>query len=120
MTEPCDTCAAAPVCRALEQPIQEDSLDDGIFRKKITIPRAGTIVPQHSHTYAHTTHLLAGTVLLEAPDRLEVLVAPRSVTIPAFVKHKFTSLTNNATLVCEHDTATNGPVTIHEEHQIVG
>lgn len=46
----------------IELPEVEFSIQDGIFIKQMFMERAGIMVPQHSHSYAHSSMLAAGSV----------------------------------------------------------
>jgi quercetin dioxygenase-like cupin family protein len=112
----CNGCVACA-----EQPYGvEVHTADGVFVKQMVIPKAGTIVPQHSHVYDHITMLAKGSVLVHAGDMdtAEMRAAPCGILIRAGVKHSFTSMEDGAVLYCIHRER-DGGVAILEEHQIV-
>jgi quercetin dioxygenase-like cupin family protein len=85
------------------------------------IPKAGTIVPQHSHAYDHTSFVASGSVAVRGgPSGPSIVQAPAPIFIPAGVKHSFTSLEDNTLVLCIHNVSRAGFVEVREEHQIVG
>jgi quercetin dioxygenase-like cupin family protein len=105
---------------APEQPYGvEIKMADGIFVKQMAIPRAGTIIPQHSHKYDHLSMLARGSVRVwrDGADK-GVFHAPTGITIPAGCKHTFRSLEDNTVLYCVHRIDRADEVEILEEHQI--
>lgn len=105
---------------AVEQPpIWERTTTDDIFIKQLYIEKAFTLVPQHSHEYAHTTLLVAGSVRVWKDGvLLGDFEAPNMVLIPAYAKHTFQSLEGNTLLYCIHNVMRTGKVEIYEEHQL--
>ncbi len=106
--------------RALEQPYGvEIHTTDGVFIKQMTIPRAGTLVPQHVHSYSHASMLAVGSVrvwkdgVLAGDEK-----APTAIEIAAGVAHLFQSLEDNTILYCIHNVSRTGKVDILREHQI--
>lgn len=119
--KPCDKCTAG--CKALPaelQPFGEEYIADGIFVKEMKIPKSGTVVPQHSHVYEHMTLLVKGSVFVDDEKTIKTYHAPSAIIIKAHVKHSFTSLEDNTTLYCIHNTLQTGKVEIAEEHQLAG
>ena len=113
MTKPCDKCSCKDIC----QPYGNEFMAaDGVWIKEMIINKAGTIVPQHSHEYDHTSYLVKGSVLFEGKE----LTAPYPIHIPAHKKHTFQSLTDDTMILCIHNVSRHGEVKIHEEHQLVG
>lgn len=104
-----------------EQPIStEIKMADGIFVKSMLIQRAGTFVPQHSHSYDHLSMLAVGAVAVwEDGEPAGTHYAPKGLTIRAGVKHTFRSLVDNTLIYCVHRIDRTGEVEIAEEHQIV-
>jgi quercetin dioxygenase-like cupin family protein len=102
------------------QPFGEDfQTADGVFIKQMVIPRSGTIVPQHSHVYDHTTMLAKGILKVEVAGELAVVhYAPAAIFIRAGVKHLLTSLEDDTIAYCIHNVSRNGSVEVQEEHQI--
>lgn len=99
----------------------EEHTADGVFIKQMVIPKAGTVVPQHSHSYDHTTMLAAGSMLVKSDlmDRAELRHAPAAIFIPARVKHTFTSMVDHTVAYCIHRER-DGGASVHEEHQLEG
>lgn len=102
------------------QPLGNISIYGGVFVKEMLTPEAGTLIPQHAHTYDHISFLAAGAVRVW---RNNVLVgdftAPESIKIPALAKHRFLTLENWTLILCIHalaDGETEADL-IHEEHQ---
>lgn len=107
---------------ATEQPYGvEIRMADGIFIKQITVPLAMTLIPQHAHTYDHTSMIAVGTFRVWKDGALVGDVsAPTGLLIAAGIKHAFLSLTAGATLYCIHNVSRTGEMEIQEEHQLVG
>lgn len=94
---------------------------DGVFIKQMIIPKAGTLVPQHSHTYDHTWMLALGSARLWEDGRLVGdKKSPCGITIKAGTKHTFMSLEDNTIGYCIHNVSRTGDVEIVEEHQFEG
>ena len=103
----------------VEQPMQvEISMTDGVFIKQIVIPKAGTYVPQHSHTYDHTSMLAVGTMRVWA-DGLPLgdFDAPKPIQIKAGVKHTMLAMTDGVVFYCIHNVARTGEVDELEHHE---
>lgn len=108
-----------------QQPISTDiRMADGVFMKTMRIPKAGTFVPQHSHTFDHVSVLVRGRVFVTADygdgEVGEHLCAPASILIRAGVKHLFEALVDDTIILCVHDIGTAEGVSVAEEHHIVG
>lgn len=104
-----------------EQPYGvEIRMASDIFIKQMAIPKAGTIVPQHSHKYDHVSMLAWGSIRVwrDGVDR-GVFHAPTGITIPAGCKHTFRSLEDNTVIYCIHNIRDAEEVEISAEHQIV-
>jgi mannose-6-phosphate isomerase-like protein (cupin superfamily) len=117
----CGTCTA---CAALPDELQpygvEHATADGIFVKQMVIPKAGTIVPTHAHSYDHTTMVAKGSVDVWADGVFQRRYdAPEAIYIPALVKHRIVSLVDDCICYCIHRMR-DGGAAVHEEHQIVG
>lgn len=104
----------------IEQPIStEIHIADGVFVKTMVVQKAGTLVPQHSHTYDHVSVLVKGSVKLwqdGVPDG--EYRAPVGILIRARKKHLFQALEDGTTVLCVHDIGTAEAVEIAEEHQL--
>jgi hypothetical protein len=122
--DPCSTCDARATCAALtvapNQPTQKDFTSaDGVFVKAIEAADAGTLIPQHSHTYDHTTFVAHGSVVVDAPGiNFVTYHAPASIFIRANAKHRFLTLEPNTVLLCIHNTSRTGVVEVREENQL--
>jgi len=88
---------------------------DGVFIKEMRIPKSGTLVPQHSHEYDHTSFVAKGSVTCEG----KTYHAPFPIYIKAGVKHMFQSLEDDTLVLCIHNVSRAGHVEVREEHQIV-
>lgn len=106
---------------APEQPYGvEIKMADGIFIKQMAIPKAGTIIPQHSHRYDHVSMLARGSVhVLRDGNDAGLFYAPTGITIPAGCKHTFRSLEDNTVVYCIHRIDRANEIEILEENRIV-
>jgi quercetin dioxygenase-like cupin family protein len=111
------SCQSCELC--IEQPpLWEHTSVDGVFIKQMFLAAAGTLVPQHSHVYDHTTMLAVGSVRVWIEGELQGdFHAPRPLFIKAKAKHTFQSLEPNTLLYCIHRSR-GGPIAIHAEHQL--
>lgn len=109
---PCTNCAVRAQCQPWGA---EHFAADGIFIKEMRIPKAGTIVPQHSHKYDHTSFVASGSVTFEG----QTIEAPAALYIPAGKKHTFTSLVDDTLVLCIHNVGRTGGVEVREEHQLI-
>jgi hypothetical protein len=109
MLSPCEQCGASTECLGWTE---EYIAADGVFIKEIRLPKAGTLVPQHSHEYDHTSYLAKGSVLFEGAE----IKAPKPIFIPAGKKHTFISLEDDTLILCIHNVARTGVVEVREEH----
>lgn len=92
---------------------------DGIFIKQMHIPNAGTVVPQHSHVWDHTSLLAHGSVFVWKDGKLDQRYdAPRAITIKAGVKHTFQSLENDTIIYCIHNLHSEDKIAILSEHDL--
>ena len=105
----------------LEQPPAdlEWVTNDGIFLKEMRLAKAGTLVPQHAHTYEHTSIILRGMVRVwKDGDLLGDFSPPRALRIPARAKHTFMSLVADTSVLCVHNLNGLTHVSVLEEHQL--
>ncbi len=115
-----------PGCELLEasdhQPhFVEKITVDGVFILHAHIPKADSLVPQHSHVYDHTTIVAAGRVKVwEDNVLIDEFAAPASILIKAGTKHEFRTLEDDTVLLCVHNVSRTGQVEVAEENQIVG
>lgn len=94
---------------------------DGVFIKQMAIPKAGTMVPQHSHVFDHTSMLARGSVRVWKDGVLDGdVVAPAGIFIAAGIKHAFLALEDETIIYCIHNISRIGNVEIAEEHQLKG
>lgn len=110
---------SCPDCSHCDQPPLWEHSADGLFIKQIYLHEAGSVVPQHSHRFAHTTLLAMGKIHAWAGEEdLGILVAPCPILIKAKVKHTFQALEDHTLLYCIHNIRDRDGVEIHEEHQL--
>lgn len=104
----------------IEQPITTDiKICDGIFIKSVLVQAKHTIIPQHSHTYAHVSMLAVGTFRVWKDNvKLGDFVAPHALLIEANAFHRFLTLTDNAQFFCIHNIKDAEEVDIHAEHEL--
>lgn len=115
MTTPCKACVerGEKGCCRCSQPFgKEYTAADGVFFKEMRVAKAGTLIPQHSHAYDHTSYLVAGAVEVEG-QRYD---APAPIYIPAGKKHMFLTLEDNTFVLCVHNVSRSGKVQVLEEH----
>lgn len=107
--------------QAAEQPYGvEIKIADDILVKQMFAPKAGTIIPQHGHTYDHTSMLAFGSVEAFVDGKfLGKFTAPTGITIKAKVMHAFMTLEDNTVMYCIHNISRTGEIDIHAEHNIV-
>jgi quercetin dioxygenase-like cupin family protein len=94
---------------------------DGVFVKQIVIERKGTVLPQHSHVWDHTSMIARGAVMVwkdGQPD--DKYTAPCGIFIKACVKHTFLSLEDNTVIYCIHNLHGEDKIKILEEHELSG
>lgn len=97
-------------------PDVEFSMPDGIFIKQMLLENAGMYVPQHSHSYDHTSMLAVGSVRAWCDGvLLGDYKAPMPITILAGTKHTFMSLVPNTIIYCIHNLRDHG-LEIESEH----
>jgi quercetin dioxygenase-like cupin family protein len=104
---------------------QPDTTDlrmaDGVFCKTMRIHKAGDLVPQHSHAFAHVSVIVRGRVKVwKDGHQLGDFFAPWGIMIEARTKHLFQALEDDTIILCVHDIGQAENVEIVEEHQIVG
>lgn len=117
MTSPCETCLVRAQCQPYGK---EYTAADGVFIKEMRIPKAGTLVPQHSHEHDHTSYVAKGSVDVWADDVfLGQCDAPHPIYIRAGVKHRFRSREDDTLVLCIHNVSRTGSVEVREEHQII-
>lgn len=104
-----------------QPPVVEIHMADEVFIKQMLIAKAGTFIPQHTHTYDHTSMLAVGRVRVWAGDaEPHDYTAPTGFLIAAGVKHTFLALEDNTIVYCIHNVSRTGEVDILDEHSIVG
>lgn len=105
----------------VEQPVSvEFACADDVFVKTIPLKSRGLYVPQHAHTYDHTSFVAAGAVRAWKDGVLMGdFVAPCAIFIAAGAKHTFLSLASDTLVLCIHNVHGEG-VSIAAEHQLTG
>lgn len=94
---------------------------DGVFIKQMVIPKSGTIIPQHSHRWDHTSMLAKGSVFVWKDGVLDKqYTAPAGIFIKAGVKHTFQSLDDDTIIYCIHNLHGEDAVKVLEEHDLLG
>lgn len=97
----------------------EIKMADGIFVKQMILDAAGTVVPQHSHTYEHLSMLALGRILVWKDGIFfGEFSAPTGIPIAAHAKHTFVSISDQVIIYCIHNIERSGEVDIHAEHQL--
>lgn len=105
--------------RAPNQPITSLTLYGGIYALKHEIADAGTILPQHSHSFPHLSAILAGAVKVDADGvDLGIYGAGSFVKIAARTKHTFVTLEPGTIICCLHAVGETEDVDIHAEHHL--
>src|SRR5215472_17049703 len=101
--------------RAEHQPVTTDiKILDGLFIKTAIVPKAGSMIPQHSHGTDHVTLLAYGSMRVWADDvLLGDYTGPVGILIRARTKHTFCTMTDGVVFACIH--AANDP-DVAEEH----
>jgi quercetin dioxygenase-like cupin family protein len=91
--------------RAEHQPdVAELVIYAGIFLKLWTVADAGTLLPQHAHTYPHISFVIRGSLRAWRDEEcLGDFHAPAMMRIPANTLHNFLTLTNDVALACIHN-----------------
>ena len=91
--------------RAEHQPEQTElAVYAGIFCKLWSVRDAGTLLPQHAHSFGHLTLIMRGAVRAwRGDDLLGDYRAPAVVKIPADTLHCFLTLTPDCALACIHN-----------------
>lgn len=106
--------------RAVNQPITALMLYGGVYALTHEVRDAGTVLPQHAHTFDHLSAIMAGAVQVVADGEvLGVYAAPAFVKIAARTKHTFTTLEPNTVISCLHAVVDGEAADVHEEHQLV-
>jgi hypothetical protein len=105
-----------------EQPVSvEIKMADGIFIKSHHAKLAWTWMPQHSHTYDHTSMIARGAVRVWRDGWLMGdFIAPKGLLIEAGTKHMFVTLEDDTIIYCIHNVSRTGDVEIADEHRISG
>lgn len=104
-----------------EQPATVDIvMADGLFAKQTLVPKAGTLLPQHSHTWDHVSFISAGAVRVWNDGAcIGDYRAPAGLTIRAGCKHAFLTLADETVISCIHRIDRTGEVEIAAEHHLV-
>ena len=91
---------------------------DGMWIKQISVPVAGTILPQHVHKYDHTTLLARGSVILYSGTEMELFRAPAIMLIRAGVPHEFQTKEPDTLLYCLHNLHGEAAIALLREHDV--
>lgn len=103
-----------------QPPVVEFHTVDGVFIKQMYIAKAGTLIPQHSHAWDHTSMLATGWVWVWADGvSLGEFKAPAAITIKAGVRHTFQSLAHDTMIYCIHNLHGEEAVKVLAEHNLV-
>ncbi|MES2729920.1 MAG: hypothetical protein V4621_07500 [Pseudomonadota bacterium] len=105
---------------AVVQPeIVDFQLADGIFIKSALFKKSGTVVPQHSHEYDHSSFIATGSarVWCDGEDMGE-FVGPKSVFIKKRAKHTFMTTSPDTLILCIHNIERTGDIDIHDLHEL--
>jgi len=51
------------------------------------------VVSDHTHTHQETVFLMAGTAEMIIGNKIQTIISPKKIVIPANTYHKFTALT---------------------------
>ena len=88
--------------------------------KGMIMAKAGTLVGQHAHKYAHTSLLVRGSVRVFLNGLRDCVdyKAPAFIHIPPEIKHEFLSLENDTHVYCIHNVSQTGTVEIHAHAQL--
>lgn len=119
--EPLESFPLKGLSIAVEQPPDdiETITTDGVFVKAMVVKRAGTLIPQHSHIWDHSSYVARGAVRVWRDGVLgEVVQEFHSIHIKAGVKHTFQALEDNTVVLCIHNLHSADKVAIMEEHQL--
>ena len=96
------------------------SIYAGIYHKVWRVPDAGTLIPQHRHSFDHLTAVMQGGVRLWRDGTLKGdFFAPATIHIPAHTMHTFQALTDGAVLACIHNAdhlEADEPAVAEEHH----
>lgn len=106
---------------AAEQPIESNlTLTGDLFVKWYRVPKKGTFLPQHAHSYDHITVLAAGGVTIWQDGKLlGNRHAPASLIVPALAKHTFCTLDDDVVLLCVHRIFDGADPEVIEENHLV-
>jgi hypothetical protein len=90
-----------------QQPLTtEIRLAGSVFVKSLHVHKAGTLIEQHQHTYAHVSAITMGAVRVWKDGvPFGEHSAPALLTIDAGVSHTFQTLTDSAVVLCIHAVA---------------
>ena len=119
----CATCLPTAFDFGLERPPVQVTVSeaDGVHVAAITIPQAGTYVPQHSHAHEHLTMLAVGAMRVWVESELVGdFAAPFPLRIPGGRKHTFLALTDGVVFYCIHNIARTGAVEVLGRHELPG
>jgi quercetin dioxygenase-like cupin family protein len=106
--------------RAPEQPITADiKILSGLFIKTAIVPKAGTVIAQHSHLTDHVTLLAVGTMRVWADEvLLGDYTGPTGILIRAGTLHRFCTMTDGLVFACIHAVGADGEPGIAAEAEL--
>lgn len=94
-------------------------LSDGIFIKSALFKSDGSIIPQHSHEYDHSTFIATGSAHVWCDQEyLGEFQSPKSVFIKKLAKHTFMTSSPDTLILCIHNVERTGEIDIHELHEL--
>ena len=97
----------------------EFHLADDIFIRSGYFKESGTIIPQHSHEYDHTSFIATGSIDAWCEgEYLGEYKSPCGFFIKKHTKHTFVTLEPNTTIMCIHNISRNGMIEIHDLHEL--
>jgi hypothetical protein len=103
------------------QPPQWVDVVDDIYTRVIYLEYKDFVVPQHIHTYEHTTLLAHGSVrLYKNRQWFADYHAPKLIKVEANTEHYFQSLEDHTVICCIHNTHGMDDVSIEREGKLEG
>ena len=104
-----DAVRANPAYKKVELEYVEFAEVDDMWVRAYSVPKANTVIAQHTHTHDHMTLVSRGTVeAWKDGEVVGVYEAPAIIKIPAGASHSFTALTDDVVLCCLHNLRGTG------------
>ena len=92
---------------------------DDVFIKQMHIKKAGTLIPQHSHRYDHSSMLAVGSMRVWCDGQyVGDFSAPHPLFIEAGTKHMFLALEDDTVVYCIHNLSRSDVVEVLEENNL--